>query len=135
MKKAILITGGPSSGKTTKAKEIASEFQPDEVVYINYQGISSLKDSFLFSGCTPKTKLIIFDELRRLNDVEYFFHMVSNPIFVNKKMKPQFAIHPQLILICQSSIKPEELNKWGASFSFRFDVITCKCFKIDKKND
>jgi uridine kinase len=126
MQKSILITGHQGSGKTTKAKEIASQFQNDEVVFICYRGKKTLEAPFLFSQCTEKTKLVVFEELHDLNQVEAFFNMVSNPITVNRMMKMPFTIEPKFVLVCQSEIEVEQLVELGASFHRRFDVIECK---------
>ncbi len=126
MQKSILITGRQCSGKTTKAKEIASQFQNDEVVFICYRGKNTHEDAFLFSQCTEKTKLVVFEELYDIEQVEAFFNMVSNPIVVNKRMKEPFTIEPKFVLVCQSEIDAEQLVELGASFYRRFDVIECK---------
>ena len=126
MEKSILITGSQASGKTTKAKEIASQFQNDEVVFICYRGKKTHEDPFLFSQCTEKTKLVVFEELYDINQVEAFFNMVINPITVNKKMKAPFTISPKFVLVCQIEITQEQLVELGASFYRRFDVIECK---------
>lgn len=125
MGKSILIVGSQSSGKTTKAKEIASQFQNDEVVFICYRGKKTHEDHFLFSQCTEKTKLVVFEELFDINQVEAFFNMVSNPIVVNKQMKKPFTIEPKFVLVCQTEIKDEQLLELGAGFHRRFDVIQC----------
>lgn len=126
MQKSILITGRQSSGKTTKAKEIASQFQEDEVVFISCRNKKTHENPFLFSQCTEKTKLVVFEELYDINQVEAFFNMVSNPIVVNKKMKEPFTIAPKFVLVCQSEIDAEQLVELGASFYRCFDVIECK---------
>lgn len=126
MQKSILITGRQGSGKTTKAKEIASQFEKDEVVYLAYRGKKTLDDPFLFYECTEKTKLIVFEELYDLNQVEAFFSMVSNPITVNQRGKNPFQIEPKFVLVCKSEIEDKQLVELGASFHRRFDVIECK---------
>ena len=126
MEKSILIIGRQCSGKTSKAKEIASQFKNDEVVFICYRGKKTTENAFLFSQCTEKTKLVVFEELYDINQVEAFFNMVSNPIVVNKKMREPFTIEPKFILVCQTEIEDEQLVELGASFHRRFDVIECK---------
>ena len=126
MKKSIVITGRQSSGKSTKAKEIASQFQKDEVVFLPFRGENTLNDNFLFSECTEKTKLIVFEELSDLAQVQMFFNMVLNPIVVNKRMKAPFSISPQFVLVCQSDIQQDQLVELGASFHRRFEVINCQ---------
>jgi uridine kinase len=126
MQKSILIIGPQGSGKSTKAKEIASQFRKDEVVFLCYHGKKTHENNFLFSECTDKTKLVVFEELYDINQVEAFFNMVSNPITVDKQMKAPFKISPQFVLVCQSHITNEQLVELGASFHTRFDVIECK---------
>ena len=126
MNKSILIIGRQGSGKTTKAKEIASQFEKDEVVFLCYRGKKTHEDNFLFSECTKKTKLVVFEELYGINQVEAFFNMVSNPIIVNKKMEAPFTINPQFVLVCQSDITEEQLVELGASFYRRFEVVNCR---------
>jgi len=117
MKKSILITGRQGSGKTTKAKEIASQFQIDEVVFLPFQG--AMNDKFLFSECTEKTKLIVVDDLSDLAQVQLFLNPI---VVVNKKMKEPFSINPQFVLVCQSDIQPDQLVELGANF----EVINCQ---------
>jgi ABC-type glutathione transport system ATPase component len=118
MQKSILIIGRQGSGKTTKAKEIASQFQNDEVVFIDYRWEIIQDDPFLFSECTDKTKLVVFEGFYDINQVETFFNAVSNPINVNKKMKRPFTIQPKFVFVCQREI--EELE---ARFYRTFDII------------
>ncbi|MEZ5047496.1 MAG: hypothetical protein R2831_10945 [Chitinophagaceae bacterium] len=126
MQKSILITGNRGSGKTTKAREIASQFQNDEVVFICHRGKKTHEDPFLFSKCTEKTKLVVFDELYDLKAVEALFNMGSNTITVNRMKKMPFTIEPKFVLVCKSEIEAEQLVELGASFHRRFDVIECK---------
>lgn len=126
MEKSILITGRQGIGKTTKAIEITSKFRNNEVVFISCCGKINHKDQFLFSECTEKTKLVVFDELYDINQVEAFFNVVSNPITVNKLMKAPFSISPQFVLVCQSDITEEQLVEMGSSLYKIFDVIECE---------
>jgi uridine kinase len=125
MEKSIVITGRQGSGKTTKAKEIANQFSKDEVVFLYYRQ-KKLKNTFIFSECTEKTKLVVFEELYDIKQVEEFFSFVSNPITVNKRGKNPFIILPKFVLVCQSDITQEQFAGLGASFGRRFDVINCQ---------
>lgn len=122
MNKSILIIGRPGSGKTTKAKEISNQFQKNEVAFIFSRGKKIQKDNFLFSGCTEQTKLVVFEELYDIEQVEAFY----NPITVNKKMKIPFTISPHLVLVCQSEITEDQLVKLDASFYRRFEVVNLR---------
>lgn len=125
MEKSIVITGRQGSGKTTKAKEIANQFSNDEVVFLCYRS-KKMDNPFLFSECTEKTKLIVFDELYDIKQAEEFFSFVSYPITVNKRGKKPFTISPKFILVCQSDITQEQFSGLGASFDRRFDLINCQ---------
>lgn len=126
MNRIILITGRNASGKTTKAKEIASKFLKEEVVFISYRGEKTFEDNFLFSECTENTKLVVFEELYNLMQVELFLKVLSSPITVNKKMKAPFTISPQFVLVCQIEITDEQIAKLSERFFSRFNVIKCK---------
>lgn len=125
MEKSIVITGRQGSGKTTKAKEIANQFNKDEVVFLYYRS-KKLDNPFIFSECTEKTKLVVFEELYDIKQVEEFFSFVSYPITVNKRGKNPFTISPKFILVCQSDITHEQFVGLGASFDRRFDVVNCQ---------
>ena len=125
MKKSIVITGRQGSGKTTKAKEIANQFDKDEVVFLYYRS-KILDNPFIFSECTEKTKLIVFEELYDIKQVQGFFNFVSNPITVNKRGENPFIISPKFALVFQSDITQEQFAGLGASFERRFDIINCQ---------
>lgn len=125
MEKSIVITGRQGSGKTTKATEIANQFGKDEVVSLYYRS-KKLDNPFIFSECTEKTKLVVFEELYDIKQVEEFFSFVSYPITVNKRGKKPFTISPKFVLVCQSDITQEQFIGLGASFDRRFDVINCQ---------
>lgn len=122
MEKSIVITGRQGSGKTTKAKEIANQFAKEEVLIFDNRS----NNPFIYSECTEETKLVVFDEIYNLKQVELFFSFVSNPITVNKICKHPFTISPKFVFVCQSDITKEQFAGLGASFHRRFDVIICQ---------
>jgi len=121
MQKSIVITGSRLSGKTAKVKEIAGQFQSDEVVFIKYQG--EHKNNFLFSQCTEKTKLIVFDDLTDIEQMTEFYNMVTSPITVHRKLQESFTISPLFVFVYEKYITTELFNKLGESFQRRFDVF------------
>lgn len=126
MEKSILIIGRQCSGKTTKAREIASQFNDDEVVFIHHHFNELNGSPFLFSNCTEKTKLIVVDELSDISHVEEFYYLIDKSIVVHKQMRKPFTIEPKFILICATDVTDEELKEFGTGFRRRFDVVKCE---------
>ena len=124
MKKGIIITGLQCSGKTTKAREIATQFAKENVVWITARDKRQYSSPFAFSDCTKDTQLIIIEEIMKVRDVKFFFNCISEGVWVNKKGKNPFIINPQIVLVCQYKIIKTQLPT-GASFTNRFDVIEC----------
>lgn len=121
MNKSTIIIGKQNTGKTTQAMKIASQYQKDEFIIIPYRGPKTFEDKFLFSECTPKTKLIIFEELWDVKQIEQFFYIVNNEIVVNKKTEKLFIIKPTFVLTIQADI--ENLKKISSSVYQYFNII------------
>ncbi len=122
MEKVILIMGGPGSGKTTKAREIASQYKPEEVVQLLPTKISP----FSFRQCTPETKLIVVDELNDVKAVENYIIAASSPLEVNKRGEYPFIISPKFVIVCSSMITHAQHFNIGASFIRRCEIVSCK---------
>jgi len=120
MQKPILIIGPMSSGKTTKSKEIASHFQKNEVVFISGRRKNMFQDDLLFSECTLETKLIVFDDIYQVEQVEQFLNIAYEPIVVNKAGNLVFILRPQFVLVCTANITHEQLVE---SFYSSFEII------------
>jgi len=125
MEKSILIFGPQASGKTTKAKEIIKQFKPDEVVHIPYQDMESLFDDYLFSQCTEKTKLVVFDELSGVVPLIPFYEIMRKPIVVNKKGDMSFTISPKFLVVLQTNWTADYLRKNAPRAYKNFEVIQC----------
>jgi predicted AAA+ superfamily ATPase len=121
MDKSIIITGPRGCGKTTKSKELASMFDENEVVFIDSIG-DNIKNPFAFSECTQKTKLIVWEEIKSLSEVESFFNLISDGVFVNKLGQTSFLIRPKFVLVCKPGIfKKNEIT--SLSIQMRFNLI------------
>ncbi len=89
--KHYVLMGNLGSGKTILAKEMAKVLvEPNEVVFIN-----DSNGRFKFSECNENTKLVIFDDVKNLED--YIYH--TEGLVVDKKGKKSFFITPKIILI------------------------------------
>lgn len=123
MEKSILIIGKQTAGITTTVKEITSKFKNNEVVFICYRDKKQLESPFLFSQCTEKTKLVVFEGFGYIKKLKSFLNTVSYPIMINKKMKRPFTISPKFIIIWQTGILYNQLVELGAGFNKKIDVI------------
>jgi hypothetical protein len=129
MEKSIIITGSRGAGKTTKAKEIANQFSTDEVVFIEL-GSKKLVPPFIFYECTEKTKLVVFEELSRIEQISNF---VYYPITVNKQNKSPFNIAPKFVIVCKDHITHEQIKAW-TGVERRFDIINVESNRVEIKN-
>lgn len=97
IKKGTIIVGLQSSGKTTKAKELASAYLPEEVVWL--EGFDDKHSIHRY--CTQHTKLIIIEEIENIVQCVSFFGNLSKKIKVCPIGKESFIISPKLIFIRQ----------------------------------
>lgn len=125
MEKGIIIVGPPYSGKTTKASEIASQFQEHQVTRIDGNSKNGHKGWYYYSQCSEDTKLVIVEEVDSEN-IEFYFAAVTSGIIVNKKLKPSFSISPKILLECKGSVTIEQIKLLGDRINRRFEVIECK---------
>jgi tRNA A37 N6-isopentenylltransferase MiaA len=68
MKKAIIILGPDRSGKTKKAKELASQYAENEILWYDGKSLTTKKRNLIRQkgGDTTKdTKIIVFDDLKK----------------------------------------------------------------------
>jgi len=126
MKKAIIITGPTRSGKTFKAHQIASQFPEREVEWFYFAGRNHRDLSYAFNECTPKTKLIILEELNKNTDFSFYFNAMTEGLMINKKGKKPFVIHPQFVFTCNTELNQDDFKNLGDSFKDRFEVIEMK---------
>lgn len=120
MKKGIIFTGKPATGKTKMAQKIKEHFN-DSVVYLN--GRNFKKDyNFFFASCTNDTKIVIIDDLPLSISLESFFNILDNKLLVNKKGSKPFSIKINcLIIIPDADFSLHKLQ--NPSTERRFDVI------------
>ena len=119
-KKALLIIGQNSSGKSQLAKNISKDFV-NPVFLSRYDFMSNkgfVIPHFVFSNCVQDTNLIIVDDCRKDFDFELFFNLISNYVTVQKLAREPFEISPKFIFISE-----ECPNHMGSSFTHRFEII------------
>lgn len=126
MKNVTIITGSAGSGKTTKAKELAAEFSPDEVVWSNDRSRNFSQDSFYFASCQTNTKLLVVDAVITESQIIAYLLFAATGILVNKKGKEPFLIKPEIILVCQFQITELILTKIKAAYkNLHIRIIEC----------
>lgn len=124
MNKGILLVGPAYSGKTHQAKEIAKDYAPENVVWLNGRTRDFIHQ-FGFADCVQSTELIIIDDIMLINDILFFFNILVSGVLVEKMGEQSFRIYPKIILTCASDrIKKEDLtDEYG--FLNCFEVIEC----------
>ncbi|MGH2612089.1 MAG: ATP-binding protein, partial [Rhabdochlamydiaceae bacterium] len=104
-KKMVLLAGPRQAGKTTLAKEIATEFK--SAVYLNYDSVHDRKmiqnESWL-----PSNELIIFDEIHKMPKWKNYL----KGIYDTKQ--------PHQKILVTGSARLETFNKVGDSLAGRF---------------
>ena len=122
MKKGTLIIGQRNSGKTSKATEIASDYNADQVVWLS--NLKTDQGPFYFVDCNRSTSLVIIDEVRQVQQIENLLLIVRHGIQVNKPGQLPFKIAPQFILVCSPMIEAEDLP-CHRFFHETFNIVQC----------
>lgn len=130
MEKITLIIGDADSGKTMKAKEIASSYKEENVVWIcgyEYNKHNDRHDvGFLYRRCNLNTELLIIDDLNDVSHIGWIYSHLYEGVRVEKIFKEPFYIHPKIIITCKSNkISIDDLPTESNSFKRRFSIINC----------
>lgn len=129
MDKITVIIGDAESGKTMKAKEIASSYEEENVVW--YDGrlfnkkLYRYGTYFFFSRCNLNTELVILDDFKDVSNIEMFYSYAEDGIAVEKQGKDPFIIHPKIIIGCSSEVSISALPLESISFKRRALIINC----------
>ncbi len=123
MKKGTIIIGKQSSGKTTLAKEIASQYLEHEVVWID----RDYDEAFAFQECTQDTKLVVVDDIECISCAIGFFGSIEAKIQVQKPLCEPFFIDPKLILVYQlQNPQNERFKEYLEKRHPLYNVIGCE---------
>jgi len=121
-KKGIIFCGAAESGKTKLATEILDAYNEYEKVFIPVRG-KMLDNYFLFSACTEMTKVILFDDILNLFQLETIVTL-PDQIVVNRKHEKPFSIPtPRLILTLDEIIEVDCKILNTALCKEKFDVL------------
>ena len=133
MERITLIIGDADSGKTMKAKEIASSYKEEDVIWIDGRQYNRHNDRhdvrFLYSRCKLNTELLIIDDLNDVSHIGWIYSHLYEGVRVEKIFKEPFYIHPKIIIGCSSKVSIDDLPTESNAFKRRFSIINCNvCF-------
>jgi ABC-type microcin C transport system duplicated ATPase subunit YejF len=125
-KKIIIIIGKPESGKTLKAKEIASLYNKENVTWIDGRTLDNKRSShFYWSRCNLNTELVIIDDFKDVSNIDKFYSLIVEGVVVEKRCQAPFKIHPKIIIGCSSEVSIDDLPTQSNAFNRRFLIINC----------
>lgn len=121
--KSTIIIGGQSTGKTTKAREIAGNYSPENVVYATGYDLDMvfLSDKIL----KENTELIVIDEYSyNESTLLYWLEMMIQGVSINRKWLDKVNISPEIILV-SNSLDKLILANVKPFYKDHFDIIDC----------
>ena len=134
MTKAIIIIGEETSGKSRLSRDLVKKYKREEIALIDGR-LFKFNSAFPFQNVTKETKVLIIDEILKIEILDGFFSIVSGNLIVNQKHKEVFEIKlEKLIIVCDSKIKKSNLPN-GASFTRRFEILDTKDFFITEEEN
>ncbi|HUI31984.1 MAG TPA: hypothetical protein VLY84_00075 [Dysgonamonadaceae bacterium] len=131
MKKPIIITGPPMSGKSFFARNILLMFGDNP---IEFDGRNfDLADPWCFADLTPETDLILIDDIRSLHSIE---SVLNKDVFlINKRFGPVIEVlRPWTIIVAEDDIITQDfINKNISKYIFiECDYNENKVFSFKK---
>jgi hypothetical protein len=125
-KKIIIIIGKPESGKTLKAKEIASLYNKENVTWIDGRTLDNKHSShFYWHRCNLNTELVIIDDFKDVSNIDKLYSLIADGVVVEKRFQDPFKIHPKIIIGCSSEVSIDDLPTQSNAFNRRFLIINC----------
>lgn len=128
--KPILIAGPSCSGKSTKAKQFASEYAQHEIVTISCIEKIDI-EKVIRRSCTLDTKCIIFEDIHSPELLFIIWNIAQYPILVDIIGVDPFPIIAPSI-ICVLEVEQYDYD-FTPSISFRYEIIKMEkaCTPID----
>jgi hypothetical protein len=128
-KKITVIIGDSDSGKTLKAKEIASSYNQDNVTWFDGRNLNEIlyrySMGFYFSRCNLNTELVIIDDFKDASNIDFFYSYICQGLMVEKQCKDPFIIYPEIIIGCSSEVSIDDFPLESMAFKRRFSIINC----------
>lgn len=117
-KMGLILTGDPETGKSLLANFIG-EIIPEQVLKFDSRSLRTFGDPFLFSRLDSTCKLIVFEEVRKIEVIYRILDLITNGIYVNARGK-----HPIILDCPYVIIIVDGLN------IIDFHPRICKAFKV-----
>ena len=119
MKKATVITGATVSGKSWLANNLAS-LDYKNTIKVDGKGFDN---TFTFNRCNENTDCIIIDDLAGSFDLNQLLCLISNGIWVHRRMKDDIKINPKIIVTLDEQWSSDDIKKLGSSLTRRIELI------------
>lgn len=125
MKKTTLIIGPDASGKSVKAKEMASISKKQNMLLnVSDKNIKTIYNSFRRVRFNKSTQSLLVDSVSDIRVLEFFVFMNTTGFIIeNRNELPFRHFFEEIIIVVDSNIKLEDLEKRGASFTRRVNII------------
>ena len=125
MEKITVIIGEADSGKTMKAKEIASSYKKENVTWISGKDWKHKHNRpFLYRSCNLNTELIIIDDCDDASHIDVIYSSMAEGVKVEKPYEEPFYIDPRIIVVCSSEVSIDDFIQSNA-FKRRVSIIDC----------
>lgn len=119
MDKPILILTSKNNGKLNLINNIIFQHDHKEVTYLSINYNAPIHARSLFSKCKKRTKLIVFEGIKNIIDVNNILSIISFKIFVEKQLQDPFLIYPKFILVCKKNIQYDKFFEFNKSNIYR----------------
>lgn len=125
MKKITVIIGDRSSGKSLTAEQIVKEKGLKTVHLLAEKVRRNSELEWFFNSCDTDTEMIVIHEVQQNFFIDFIF-LVQNCVWVHKKYKKPFMIHPkEVVFTCSEKITKEIIEACGSSIIRRVEIIEC----------
>lgn len=124
--KVTIMIGAPDTGKTIRARRIASQYKKENVREINGRGkIKDFLNPFRLRTIHEGVEVIIIDEFVDVKNIDLILGKACDGIEVEHAYKDPFYINPRIIVVCNHEIKISDLPMNSIAFRRRCTVIDC----------
>ncbi len=118
MRNFIVVTGGSGLGKTAMVRLLSDQYKKENVTILE-SSIGDFFCGFALQNCHKDTEVIVYKDFNQINDFYKFQRLLHSDVFVNKPLKKQFPINPELIIVeCDARITMNQILELMLFYSF-----------------